>query len=435
MKPLHFLLAALGAALPAVAAETVESPHVTITYSGVTEAQARAIADTLSAARQVYATDFGLDMPEKVHTSVTCDRGQPTRLYTDGNDRVFLHLPSSDKLLRPGKSGVFNLYGLCHELGHVAMYRTLKNRDWLSGAGAEGFAHYAGSVVLDQVHAAKGDGLWAHDPYNYKGDGSARLTRQLAAARPDEITRAAGHFLALEQVVGRKAFARLLAAWNDAKVDPADPAPALLAVSVAAFPEKKEPLSTWWNAAGPLMVTKVESSAFKAATAAANKLTGQPVTIALDDDTADGKKSLAGGAHARRFATPAAGAWYLTGVTVHAARYGPAAAPATNFDLVLCDAEMKPVATWKFLYGTVARGGESQWTKLPLPAPTRVPAEFHLCLNFRPTASSGVFVSFDASTKGASLTSPPGGEKAAFAQGDWMIRATLDQPKEADALK
>ena len=125
MKPLHFILAILAAALPASAAESLKSQYVTLTYTGVTDAHAQAIADTLSAARQVYVADFGFDMPETVHVTVMCDKGQPTRLYTDGQDRVFLHLPSADKLLRPARSGVFNLYGICHELGHVAMYRTL----------------------------------------------------------------------------------------------------------------------------------------------------------------------------------------------------------------------------------------------------------------------------------------------------------------------
>ena len=40
-------------------------------------------------------------------------------------------MPSEDKLAKPSTSGVFNLCGLCHELGHMAMYRVLKDRGWM----------------------------------------------------------------------------------------------------------------------------------------------------------------------------------------------------------------------------------------------------------------------------------------------------------------
>jgi len=67
--------------------------------------------------------------------------------------------------------------------------------------------------------------------------------------------------------------------------------------------------------------------------------------------------------------------------------------------------------------------------------PTRVPRQFYICLNFRPTGTRGVFVAFDTSTQGNSLTGTPGKPGRPFNQGDWMIRVELDQPKEANPLK
>ena len=115
------------------------------------------------------------------------------------------------------------------------------------------------------------------------------------------------------------------------------------------------------------------------------------------------------------------------------ARYGPARAPASDFDIVLCDDQLKPIATWKKPYGAFERG-DAEWTRLEIP-PTRVPAKFAVAVNFRPTGSSGVFVSSDSSTSGQSFTSIPGKEPSGLANADWMIRVDLDRPKESDALK
>jgi len=66
--------------------------------------------------------------------------------------------------------------------------------------------------------------------------------------------------------------------------------------------------------------------------------------------------------------------------------------------------------------------------------PTRAPKEFIVCLVFRPTASSGVFLDYDSSTKGSSTSGVPGKPGNAFNDGDWMIRAQLDRPKGANPL-
>jgi RNA polymerase sigma-70 factor (ECF subfamily) len=182
-----------------------------------------------------------------------------------------------------------------------------------------------------------------------------------------------------------------------------------------------------------VLTEKREASAFVKAELPPDRLSGQPITLAGDDGTADGHKSIAGGGHARKFAAPGEGEWYLRSVSAHAARYGPAKAPDTQFDVVLCDAEMKPVATWKKPHAAVARG-KNDWVRLDVP-PTRVPKDFTVCLVFRPTASSGVFMDYDASSKGDSTTAVPGKPGPALADGNWMIRVELDRPKGADALK
>jgi hypothetical protein len=412
-------------------AAVVSAPNVEVNFDGIDPAQAQAIADTLSAARSVYTDDFGADMPEKIICKVTCGPGTPTRLYTDGHDRVFLSIPSKSKLDQPQKSGTFTLYGLCHELGHMAMYRTLKKRDWMTTAGAEGWAHFTGSTVVDRVYELKGEALWA-DKYDYRQDGMARLERALKSASPSEIDRGAGQWRELDKIVGRAALRHVFERWQAATIDPANPGEALAAALLSKTPEKQQALEAWWKSAAPLLVEARQASEVKAQTIDRAKLTGQPLKIAPDDNTPDAKKSIAGSGHIRRASTPGDGEWYLVAISVYGSRYGAARAPDTAFEISLCDMDNRPIGSWDMKYSAFVRG-EPKWTRFELP-PTRVPKEFCIALNFRPTASNGVFVHIDSSTSGGSSTGLPGKEPQPLEQGDWMIRVELDQPKSADAL-
>ncbi len=407
-------------------AAVTTTPHAEVTYEGADAKWAKAMAETMAAARTVYLDEFACDMPETVYGRLSVKAGETTRLYTDGRDHLFLSVPSESKLAAPGKSGVFNLYGMCHELGHMAMYRVLRDRDWMTGDAAEGWAHYAGSVVTDLVFGLKGDSLWP-DPYDYRADGTARLKKQLASAPADGVTTAAGQWQKLGEIVGQKGYAKLFIAWQAIEVDPAKPADSLLAAAVRIFPDHKEALLQWWGEVAKLFVKTIDASAFQATTLTASKLTGKPVVLASDDDRSDGKKSIAGGGHARRFAVPEDGEWYIRTVAVCGAQYGRA--KDAMFDVALCDGDLRPVAVWKKPY-TAFRMGHLQWTRLPV-TPTRVPKEFYVCLNFRPTASQGVYVGFDTSTKGESLVGIPGEQGRDFNDGDWMIRVELDKPKDA----
>jgi hypothetical protein len=441
MKGTRFVRIGIAIAIASCAAraEVTTAPHVTVNHTGLEPAAAQAIAKTLSAARAVYVEQFGFDMPDNIIATVTISPKEATRLYTDGNDRVYLSLPDPSKLARPQTSGVFNLYGMCHELGHMAMYRTLKDHDWLSTAGAEGFAHYTGSVVVDAVYEKEGEKLW-HDAYDYRADGTARLKRQLSAAKPGEIDRGAGEWQALEGIISRKAFPAAFAAWQAARIDPARADTALVPELIKLHSEKKDALTSWWKSAAPILVEKTGASSFPKQTLAPNKLTGQSVILKNDDDTPDGKKSTAGGGHLRRFTTPDDAKApadadkntptddYLTAVHIHAGRYGPPQAPPTQFDVTLCDEQNRIIATFKFPYSAAPRAAP-QWVRLQLPTPTRLPKDFIIALNFRPTASSGVFMSYDTSTSGSSQSGLPGKKAIPLKEYDWLIRAEVDRAK------
>ena len=65
--------------------------------------------------------------------------------------------------------------------------------------------------------------------------------------------------------------------------------------------------------------------------------------------------------------------------------------------------------------------------------PTEIPAKFIVCVGLNPTGSKGVFVGHDQGGSGNSLSGLPGGSSRPFADGDWMIRVTVDRLKNPAA--
>ena len=102
----------LGYAMTASAlAINFQTDHVLVNYEGISDAYGQAVAKTVAAARTIAAEQFGFDMPETLFVSVSSKGGQRTRLYNDGQDHIFLTVPSEASLRRPAATGVFHLYG------------------------------------------------------------------------------------------------------------------------------------------------------------------------------------------------------------------------------------------------------------------------------------------------------------------------------------
>jgi hypothetical protein len=425
----HWSALALTVSLATVpsfaAADELTFPHVKVTFCPVDSAHARALGETMAAAREVYV-DLGFNMPETVNLSITCGEGVSANLFNDGQNQLYLSIPSLDALAPPAKSGLFNLYGMCHELGHIAMYRTLKNRDWMTEAAAEGWAHYIGSVVVDRVFAAKGESLWP-DPYDYRQDGTARLEKQVASKSPDDTTVAAAQWQKLGAIIGLRGFAQLFAAWESAGVDPVRPSEVLAATLAKLQPNNEAALNEWWQTAVPVLVEKLQVSDFRTEHAALASLSGNLVKVPANEGTRSGHRSYAGAGPGRKFTIPSPGDWYITAVWICGSRYGDEKPPDNTFDIALSDQDAKLISIWKGRYASFGRGDDA-WVRFDVP-PTHVPPSFYVTLNFRATGSNGVYVAFDSNSKGNSIASLPGKPPVPFRDGDWMIRVELDHPR------
>jgi RNA polymerase sigma-70 factor (ECF subfamily) len=401
--------------------------NVAVEYAGAPEAYVKAIAQTAQVARTAAIEKFKFDTPGTIHIRIVLSPQERVRLYNDGRDRLFLTIRSEKDLHKPAESGIYHIYGICHEIGHLAMYRAIPHRDWLTPAGAEGWAHYVGSRLVDEVFSRQKEALWP-DTYPYLDDGMKRFHAQQArAASP--TTRGGALWEELFTCLGDQAVSPLLKAWGKAQVDPADPAAALrqtlLRVKAGSASE------TWWNKAEPLLIRKVPKSGFVARTAEPRDLARQPVELLHDDGGAAGKLSTAGSGHAVRF-TSAGSGWYLTSVRLHGSRYGLPAPPREDFSVWLCDKDFQVISEFPQPYRRFRRGQET-WVNLSTP-PTEVPQEFIICVGFNPTATKGVYVSYDAQASGDSLAGLPGRDPQEFSRGDWLIRVSLDRLNISDAL-
>lgn len=427
---LRFLLCLIACLISSnsVRAGELELLHVVVNYSGIDEQHARSVARTVEVARAICSEKHGFEMPDTIRVNISAKPGQAVRLFNDGVDTFTLSLRSEADLRKPTASGTFHLYGLCHEVAHLAMYRPIKDHSWLSTAGAEGWAHYMGSVIVDEVYAKEGPGLWP-DAYDYRTDGTNRLDEQLSKPNVPEVARGARLWRDLAKVIGPEKIPLLFAAWGQAKIDPADPVTSLKEGQQKVVGDAR--LDSWWDEAGSLLFERHEASRIARRQIESSKLTGSPRVLSHDDGTQAGKSSIAGGGHAVRFSVPD-GSAYLTAVEIYGARYGSPKAPNEEFRVWLCDEQFRAIAEFKMPYAKFERG-EPKWVKLRLD-PTNVPSKFIVCVEFNPAATKGVYVHYDGKDGVNSLTGLPGSEPRAFTKGNWMIRASVDQTKETDAL-
>ena len=402
--------------------ETYTLKSVAVSYSGIGVDYAKAIARTVQAARDICVTDYGFSMPETIFINVNIDPSRKSHLFNDGADTFSLTIRDKRDLLRPAVSGIFHVYGLCHETAHLAMYRRIADRRWLTSAAAEGWAHYLGSHLVDRVYAQEGASLWP-DIYDYIVDGTRRMKGQFNKESGSDIVLGSRLWSDLSEILGAQELNFLFERWG--KIS--DEKPVEVSLKTALIQERANSrLSNWWERAAPVLFEKLETSRVVAAKTDLLQLASQPMELSHDDNQPAGKRSIAGGGHGVRFEAPE-GSWFLTAVRIHGSRYGTPEPPAEDFRVWLCDEEFKAIKELRFPYARFTRG-EGQWVELSV-EPVSVPKKCHICVGFDPTARKGVYVSHDAAGTGNSVTGLPGKTPRPFATGDWMIRIKLDKKK------
>jgi len=437
--------------LPEVKPTVVQRPGAIVRLVRIGEEYGKALAAILSEARRQYDEVLGLGMPDTLELDVTFDPRRDPWLWTDGESRLYLLLSSRRQLAPPTESGVFNIYGICHALGHSAMCGQLENvAGGLPEGVGEGWAHYAGSVVVDEVAKALGDAIWPERYDTAAVEGMARLRTEVDGKTWGELSpsmRAAKVFYDIEVRHGRDALTGALrAALARASIGKD-----VMPLFVQALRDATgDPKAGGWIPEGCLVPhvkwdapREVADDFFDALRTEADE-TG--VMLLYDDGTSEGGETAAGSGYARLFRTPggdwyggesAAGSgyavlfgtpegdWAVDRVSVFGSCYGAAERPGERFWVYVCAEDFEPLAVVARPYAMFGRWPH-QWHEIDID-PVRVPNRFYVCVAFKPTAEKGLYVCYDDSVEESHSRSAVPYSHVSRADGkyDWMIRAHI----------
>lgn len=408
---------------------TIKKSGVIVKVTGIDRAYGEAFASILSEARNNYEEVFGLPMPDTVILEVKKEvrgLGRP-ELYTDGKSTIFLVIESEQHLATPFNKGPYNIYGMCHELGHIAMYHKMGNTIGLHEAVAEGWAHYAGSVIEDTVARLLGDNIWP-EPYDVIGtECIARLKKQVEGKNLTELNptfAGAKMFYELEKKHGRKTVGLALANALSQSPSGEELMPLFLrSLRIITgdstvgdwIPEDFVNPSVEWRVKERL----VDDSFFDDMTVLTDS-TG--IMLYYDDGTYEGRRSIAGMGHAILFQKPK-GSWFLDKIYVFGSRYGEQEPPVEDFSVYICDKNFHVVHELRYAYSLFDYAQE-KWHTLRVDS-LGLPQRFYICLFFNPTSTKGVYVYFDenVSHPHSYIGLPDTDITDVEEKYDWMIRA------------
>jgi hypothetical protein len=409
----------------------VELPRVTVKYARFDRAYAEAFGRILQEALKVYES-HGFKMPQKVTLEARIDPSS-TALWTDGDSQMFLHLKSKQLLAPASQTGVYNIYGMCHELGHIAMYRNLSSLMGLPQGVPEGWADYAGKVVVTEVAANLGKSIWPEYYDIAEVEGIGRFKRESAQAKDwdemDPVRRASLVFYRIELECGRDKLATAMAAALAERPNGKALMPLMLAKLRAAtanataanwVPESVLVPQVNWQ-------TKERHPGEDFFADQKVEKDGDGLWLFYDGGTMSDKLSISGSAQTVLFRLPA-GQWQLNGMKLFGARYGMDEPPKEDISFYICDEAFNLLREVKVPYSNFEKGDE-KWQAVSFP-PVELPGTFYLGVDFHATAQKGVYVGMDKSVRRShSRFSMPYDQVSDMkTTADWMIRAHL-QPR------
>ncbi len=230
-------------------------PTVQVSYSGISASWAHRMGRVLTEARAHAQQEFGFNMPDIIRLTVTVDSNGQYQLFNDSRDQLTYYLRSEGDLAGFEIYQWYFLYGMCHEVAHLAMYRAFNPRlgnAWLNWDAQEAWAHYLAERRADMSYAQCISELWPGR--RREGEQTLRADRQSAQSFfPLGERQLAEHWRALDEIVGDPGLKPLLEKWSQAKIDPQRPANAV-SRTFTDHP-KAEQLKRWWLKAAPLMLT------------------------------------------------------------------------------------------------------------------------------------------------------------------------------------
>ena len=240
--------------------QILQLPTVRVTYSGISATWARRLARVLAVARASAKEHFGFDMPDEISLSVTVAAGREYKLYNDMRDQVTYNLRSEADLAGFESQHWYFLYGMSHEVAHLAMYRSFNprfKRGWLNWDAQEAWAHYLAGRLVELSYIRCVSEFWPGHALNQLFDPERESAQQLFPSNERQL---AEHWRALADIVADRGIQPLFEQWSKVDADPAHASNAVLRTFIGHA--KAEQLNLWWLKAAPLMLTQPGKSVF-----------------------------------------------------------------------------------------------------------------------------------------------------------------------------
>ncbi|MFA5316338.1 MAG: hypothetical protein WC369_02835 [Dehalococcoidales bacterium] len=151
---------------------------ITVIAKGLDDSYMDAFVGIADMACRGYSKVFGLGFPAQVFIVAERDPKNPNMLNTDGTKTVYFTFRGDKDLLSPRESGFLHIFGISHELGHIAFSRSFAEgftlKDDMAGAVYQAWADYsAAKRIIPFIHGSCNYCPWPH-PYDFLAEEGPR---------------------------------------------------------------------------------------------------------------------------------------------------------------------------------------------------------------------------------------------------------------------
>ena len=161
---------------------------------------------------------------KKKKLKFTLKKSNRTLLYIDRKLKgIIWEYKSLDDFLPTKRSGKKNIYGLCHEFGHLFMFNLIKNKNnWMTKEHNEAWADLFGNYMIDLLFDKKGLNIWP-EPYNYTKNAGLkamkeRIEKRITNPKTKKFETASLYWYQLNEIIDFKNFSRLFRIINNENV-------------------------------------------------------------------------------------------------------------------------------------------------------------------------------------------------------------------------
>jgi hypothetical protein len=161
---------------------------------------------------------------KKKKLKFTIKKSNRTVLYIDKKLKgIVWEYKSLNDFLPTKQSRKKNIYGLCHEFGHLFMFNLTNNRNnWMTREHNEAWADLFGNYMVDLLYEKKGKEIWP-EPYDYlKYAGfkamKERIEKRINNSKTKKFETACLYWYELNNIIGFENFSDLFRMIDNEKV-------------------------------------------------------------------------------------------------------------------------------------------------------------------------------------------------------------------------